>query len=103
MREGSGPRWRIELLGRLRVAADERRRLSRAFGRRARGLSAALWRAGNPEAAFDLARRAVAVDPLSEESHRHLMRLHQAAGDPGAALRQYDDLARRLHPRQGML
>ena len=39
--------------------------------------------------AIDCARRILTCDPLREEVHRDLMRLHLHAGQPAAALRQY--------------
>ncbi len=36
------------------------------------------------------AKRLVALDPLQEEGHQALMRLHAEAGETGAALRQYE-------------
>jgi len=47
--------------------------------------------------AIDCARRILSCDPLREEVHRDLMRLHLDAGQPAAALRQYrqcEDLLR---------
>ena len=46
---------------------------------------------GNSEydLAIDCARRILTCDPLREEVHRDLMRLHLDAGQPAAALRQY--------------
>ncbi len=40
--------------------------------------------------ALDIAQRLLAIDPLQEEAHRALMRLHAEAGETGAALRQYE-------------
>jgi DNA-binding SARP family transcriptional activator len=34
------------------------------------------------------------VDPLREEAHHDLIRLYAAAGQPAAALRQYQELER---------
>jgi PAS domain S-box-containing protein len=41
-------------------------------------------------------QRGVSVDPLREEAHQDLMRLYAAAGQPDAALRQYQELKRIL-------
>ena len=49
------------------------------------------------DVAIDCARRILGCDPLREEVHRDLMRLHLNAGQPAAALRQYrlcEDLLR---------
>ncbi len=42
------------------------------------------------QAAVVVAKRLVALDPLQEEGHQALMRLHAEAGETAAALRQYD-------------
>jgi predicted ATPase/DNA-binding SARP family transcriptional activator len=48
------------------------------------------------ERALTYARQGVRADPLREEAHLDLIRLLAAAGQPAAALRQYDELERRL-------
>lgn len=53
-------------------------------------------KSGELDRALDCARRAVAVDPLREESHAELIRLLVAAGKPSEAIRQYEDLERLL-------
>lgn len=53
-----------------------------------------LEKEGNLRLAVAWAQRAVAADPLREEPHRELMRLHAAMGDPHAGLRQYRELKR---------
>jgi TolB-like protein/Flp pilus assembly protein TadD len=40
--------------------------------------------------ALSIAQRLLALDPLQEEGHRALMRLHAAAGETSSALRQYE-------------
>jgi DNA-binding SARP family transcriptional activator len=52
--------------------------------------------AGDLRRAADLSRRAAAIDPLSEEAHRELMRRLAAAGDRAAALTVFGDLRTRL-------
>ncbi len=52
--------------------------------------------AGELALALEVARRAVSADPLRESSHRTLMRLLAATGDPRAALIHYESLKRRL-------
>jgi DNA-binding SARP family transcriptional activator len=42
------------------------------------------------QSAIDAARRLLALDPLQEEGHRALMRLHAEAGEISTALRQYE-------------
>jgi len=51
---------------------------------------------GDARRAIDLSRRAAALDPLSEEAHRSLMRRLAAAGDRPAALTVYSELRTRL-------
>jgi DNA-binding SARP family transcriptional activator len=45
---------------------------------------------GRAEAAVEAARRLLRQDPLREDIHRELMLLHEALGQRGQALRQYD-------------
>ncbi|HET6469981.1 MAG TPA: BTAD domain-containing putative transcriptional regulator, partial [Geminicoccaceae bacterium] len=45
---------------------------------------------GRAEAAVEAARRLLRQDPLREDVHRELMLLHEALGQRGQALRQYD-------------
>ncbi|BDI28120.1 hypothetical protein CCAX7_001710 [Capsulimonas corticalis] len=51
---------------------------------------------GEWKRALEAAERAAAADPLLEDSHRHWIRLLAASGQPAAALRQYQNLARIL-------
>jgi DNA-binding SARP family transcriptional activator/pimeloyl-ACP methyl ester carboxylesterase len=51
---------------------------------------------GDPRAAVSHASRLVAIDPLSESAHRHLIRAHLAAGDRSAAERQLEACSRLL-------
>lgn len=46
--------------------------------------------ADDPRAAATAATRLVALDPLSESAHQHLIRAHLQSGDRGAAERQYE-------------
>jgi predicted ATPase/DNA-binding SARP family transcriptional activator len=59
-------------------------------------LLAHLEQTGEISQALEYARQGVRVDPLREEAHRDLIRLLAAAGQPGAALRQYRELERLL-------
>lgn len=52
--------------------------------------------AGALHAAIDAAARLVREDPLREQSHRRLMRLHHQRGDRAAALAAYRELERLL-------
>jgi DNA-binding SARP family transcriptional activator len=76
--------------------APEQQRLAERFLQALRQLTGHLERSGEFERALQYARRAVSVDPLREEAHELLIRLHAAAGQPGAALRQYRELERML-------
>lgn len=60
-----------------------------------------LEQSGDLPRAIDYCRRAVALDPLLEESHGELIRLLIAAGQTGAALRQYQELERLLWDELG--
>ena len=48
------------------------------------------------------ARRLVAMDPLSEEAHRHLLRLYELGGRRGQALAHYADLREMLRRELGV-
>jgi predicted ATPase/DNA-binding SARP family transcriptional activator len=61
----------------------------------------ALEQTGDLEQALQVARRAVAADPLREEAHYDLMRLYAAAGQPSATVRQYQELERLLREELG--
>ncbi len=52
---------------------------------------------GRVPQAIEAARRAVALEPLREESHCALMRLYLLQGNRVAALRQFETLAEELH------
>ena len=45
---------------------------------------------GNYQEAIQFAQALIDVDTLSEDSHRHAMRLHFLAGDRAAALKAYE-------------
>jgi predicted ATPase/DNA-binding SARP family transcriptional activator/Flp pilus assembly protein TadD len=59
-------------------------------------LIALLERGGESERAVEFARRGVWADPLREEAHHDLIRLLAATGQRETALRQYEELKRRL-------
>lgn len=61
-----------------------------------RQLTDLLETAGEHERAVDVARRGVQAEPLREEAHLTLMRLHSGAGQFAAALRQFRELERIL-------
>ena len=62
-------------------------------------LAFAAERAGDARRAVELTRRQAALDPLSEEIHRALLRRLDAAGDRGAALAEYAELRSRMLAR----
>jgi predicted ATPase/DNA-binding SARP family transcriptional activator len=79
----------------------EQQRLSEQLHRALREVIGALEQAGDLPRALGYASRAVAADPLREEAHHELIRLHGAAGQPAAALRQYRELERLLREELG--
>jgi predicted ATPase/DNA-binding SARP family transcriptional activator len=79
----------------------EGERLSGLFLEAAARLIAEREAGGDLSAALTCAGKAVSADPLSEDANRHLIRLLAAAGQPGAALRQYKEYERRLGEELG--
>ena len=79
----------------------ERERLQRLY------LKALAWlmdfhaAGGRIEAAIGCAQRLLACDPLREDIHRSLARLHLAAGQPAAAARQLESCEVRLRREMG--
>jgi DNA-binding SARP family transcriptional activator len=67
----------------------ERERLQTLYLRALAKLMAYKTEQAEYDVAIDCARRILGCDPLREEVHRDLMRLHLNAGQPAAALRQY--------------
>jgi predicted ATPase/DNA-binding SARP family transcriptional activator len=57
---------------------------------------------GDLSSALQYARHAASLDPLREESYQSLLRLLAAAGQPGAALRQYKEMERLLEAELGV-
>lgn len=53
-------------------------------------------KAGEVDAAIELARRQIEIEPASEEGHRLLMELYEQTGRRSAALRQYKQCAQAL-------
>src|SRR5437762_1756959 len=80
--------------------ANLRRELS-SLRRELEQLTAGREQAGDYQGAIQWARQAVAVDPLREEGQHELIRLLQAAGQPAAAWRQYQELERLLAQELG--
>jgi predicted ATPase/DNA-binding SARP family transcriptional activator len=75
-----------------------RQELAVALERLGRGHSAQ----GEYEAAIPYVRRWVALDPLHEPAQRHLMQLYDGAGQPSAALRQYEEYVKLLEEELGL-
>jgi DNA-binding SARP family transcriptional activator len=96
--------WGEELLTGLENEwVDERRDALRQLLGEALGSAADEAEArGDLEAALQLTRRHVALDPLSEESQRGLIRRLAALGETAAALAAFDKLSQRLRDRLGM-
>jgi DNA-binding SARP family transcriptional activator len=65
-------------------------------------LAALLEARGDIEGAVSAARRLVALEPLREEGHLLLVRLHALAGRRGEALRQYEQLRELLDAELGV-
>lgn len=64
-------------------------------------LAGAYAAAGDSERAIATAHGRLALDPLDEDAHRALMLLYAQAGQPGAALRQYEQCRQILEDEQG--
>ena len=79
----------------------ERKRLADAHLLALRRLIELLAKERALDEALHYAQSAVAADPLREESHRVLIRIHGALRCPGAALRQYQELSRVLEEELG--
>ena len=76
--------------------APEQERLLGCFFDASGQLIGLLEGQGDTAGALAQARRACAADPLREEGHAHLIRMLAAAGQSGAALRQYREFERAL-------
>ncbi len=77
-------------------AEAERVRLAEVYLNALRRLVRSLAAQKQYEQSLPYARLAVSLDPLREEAHIDAMRLYAAAGQPTAALRQYQELERVL-------
>jgi DNA-binding SARP family transcriptional activator/pimeloyl-ACP methyl ester carboxylesterase len=80
----------------------QRENLRQLFAGVAQQLAQAWASEGDYETAILHARRWVALDPLHEPAQRQLMRLYARAGQPAAALRQYQECARSLQAELGV-
>jgi len=74
----------------------ERQRLAEAFTQVLCRLAAGLNECGQFEKAVDAARKAIAQDPLREESHYELVRIFLSRGSESEAARQYREMERLL-------
>lgn len=81
--------------------ALEQTRLAEVYAGLLRRLTSVLIRRGDFDLALDFARRAVHADPLREEAHRILMRVHAAMGNPTEAILQYRNLETILRTQMG--
>lgn len=79
----------------------EQERLAGLYFDAAFTLVALLQEQGDLPSALRYGRLAVSVDPLREDAQERLMHLLVAAGQPGAALRQYRELERMLEEELG--
>lgn len=79
----------------------ERERFARAYLGALVRLAGALAAAGDTSGAIELARRAVAEDPLREDARCDLMRYLAAEGRSSEALREYRELERVLREELG--
>jgi non-specific serine/threonine protein kinase len=75
--------------------------LRRSYGESLLLLGELLGAAGRHAEAADAYRKAISHDRYLEEAHRGLMRSQVALGEPGGALRHYEELARMLHEQLG--
>jgi len=76
--------------------AGEQQRLGERFFWAAQRLAIHRQEGGDLPGALAVARRAVSAEPLREEAHCLVMRLHLAAGQPVEVVRQYRELERLL-------
>ncbi len=75
-----------------------RQELGGALARLVQGYS----KHGQADEAIPLARRWVALDPLYEPAQRQLITLYDAAGQPAAAIRQYEEYVKFLEEELGL-
>lgn len=81
----------------LGAAQDLRRELASALERLSNELAGS-----DVDAAIEYARRWVELDPLHEEAHRALIRLHSRKGERAAAVRQYRECVALLERELGV-
>ena len=79
----------------------EQTRLDHLYFEAVRQLIALLEESEEPRHALEVARRALVIDPLREETHAGIMRLLSSVQEPVAALTQYRELQRLLEKEIG--
>jgi DNA-binding SARP family transcriptional activator len=90
--EGAAPsEWMLERQEELR----------RTYGQTLLLLGELLASEGRHEEAAEVYRKAISHDRFVEEAHRGLMRSYDSLGEPGGALRHYEELARMLQEQLG--
>nr|MBA2714505.1 tetratricopeptide repeat protein [Rubrobacteraceae bacterium] len=82
-------------------ALERQEDLRRAHGEALMLLAEILSALGRHAEAADAYRKAIAHDRFVEEAHRGLMRSHASLGEPGRALRHYEELAEMLQEQLG--
>ena len=80
---------------------ERQEELRRAYGESLLLLGELLGSREHHAEAADAYRKAISHDRLLEEAHRGLMRSQVGLGEPGGALRHYEELARMLHEQLG--
>jgi TolB-like protein/Tfp pilus assembly protein PilF len=106
----AGELYREEFLFSIQISSEpfaewlafERQRLASVVSDVVYRLAAALAQGGETNDAIGAARRLIALDPMREDGHRFLIRLLAAAGQRGAALKQYADCADLLRNELGV-
>jgi len=82
-------------------AATRRAGLRRDYERALGGAGGLLAADGRLREAIEVYQRAIAHEPLDEAAHRALMECWAAVGQPGRALRHYEELRELLHAEVG--
>ena len=80
---------------------ERQEELRRTYGETLLLLGELLAALGRHDEAADAYRKAISHDRFLEEAHRGLMRSQAALGEPGGALRHYEELAKMLREQLG--
>jgi non-specific serine/threonine protein kinase len=91
----------LEDVGQSEWVLERQDELRRSYGESLVLLGELLAGVGGHAEAADAYRRAISHDRYLEEAHRGLMRAQVALGEPGGALRHYEELARMLQEQLG--